>query len=90
MCKVTVTATLEHESIYIEESGNSHSLLYAVEGEDPAPVARRAWRDYIRDHLPQSLHLQLQAALPPRRLKQVQKAFRWLLHKIVRRRRNGE
>lgn len=83
MCNVNVTATLEEESIHVEESGDPNSLVYAVEGEDPAQVTRLGWRDYIRTHPAQSLRLQLQPALPHWRLNEVHIGFIWLVRKIV-------
>ena len=88
--KINVTTTLEDQSIHVEQSDDPHTLLYAVEGEDPGPVARLAWGGYISHHPPQSLHLHLPAALPARRLDQVLRAFEWLLRKIVQGREEAD
>lgn len=86
MCRVNVTATLEDHSIHVEENDRPDSLLYAAEGEAPGLVERTAWNLYIRRHPEdpaRALHLNLQPALPPGRLREVERGFVWLVRKIV-------
>ena len=88
LCRVNVSATLEEHSIHIEEYGQPNSLLYAVEGEDPVPVTREAWKRYIRKHPecpPVVVCLHAQPLLPLSRLNDVVFWFVWLADKIMKR-----
>jgi hypothetical protein len=86
LCRVNVSATLEEQSIHIEDYAHPNALLYAAEGEDPSPVAREAWKHYMRGH-PECpagiIYLRIQTALPRWRLRQVATAFVWLVEKII-------
>jgi hypothetical protein len=89
LCRVNVSATLEEHSIHVEDYDQQNTLLYAVEGEDPVPVTREAWRGYMRKHPecpPGSIYLHLpQTPLPPWRTQQVMIGFVWLVTKIFKR-----
>lgn len=86
LCRVKVSATLEEQSIHVEDFGHPDALLYAIEGASPGPVTHQAWDSYIRkhpEHSARALHLHIQADLPPARLNQIARAFCWLLRQLV-------
>ena len=85
MLRVKFTSTLEEHSIHIEEFAQPGTLLFAAEGNSPAPVAHQAKR-YLGKHpenTTRALQLHLQPALPPVRLEKIVGAFVWLLRQIV-------
>lgn len=86
LCRVNVVATLEDQSVHIEEAGKPDNLLFAVEDErGMAPVIHRAWRDFIKTRTCsiQSIGLHLGAAMPHERRNEALCGAISLLRRII-------
>lgn len=84
MCRINLNATLEDESIYVEEPGDPSLPVYMNEGANPVCEALRA---YLRKHAARSIHLQMSPSLPEWRLTEIRNRFLWLVRNTMLHRR---
>lgn len=83
LCRVTVVATLEDQSLYIEEAGASNNLLCAVEGERLPFALRRAWR-FLQTRIIGSIDLHFSPDLSRARRAEIVEGFTWLLRRSLK------